>query len=163
MEQATASELVEGFAETLNVSGLHAALRLLNGRTSLRFTGVYRFDPPLLRNVALFDRENPGLLVGADAPLRETYCLIAGETRGPFFTADATADERLREHPARETVIAYCGVPLHVGGGTEPFGTLCHFDLRSRPVPAEEILLLEAVAPLVSEAVARRGVTTRAR
>ena len=45
----------------LHGRGLHAALGYLNERTRYRFTGLYRADPPLLRNIGLFDRENPDI------------------------------------------------------------------------------------------------------
>jgi PAS domain S-box-containing protein len=132
---------------------VHAVLRYLNGRTAHRFTGLYRFDGAVLRNVALYDREEPATRVGADAPLGETYCGIVGAAERPFFTAHAGEDPRLVEHAARENVVSYCGALVRAAGGT-PVGTLCHFDLRPQPVPADEIPLLEAVAPLLSPSVA---------
>lgn len=124
---------------------MHAALAFLNARVPHRFTGIYRFDGAILRNVQLFDGENPGLEIGADAPLRETYCSIVGETNKPFSSAEARADERLRDHPARNTVISYCGVPIGSSG------TLCHFDLVVRPVPMEEIPLMEEAARILAQ------------
>ena len=134
--------------------GMHAALQFLNGRTRHRFTGVYRSDPPVLRSIALFDRENPTLHLSGDInPLRETYCSITAGTGEPFATPDAARDHRLTEHPARGTVLSYCGVPLLLDDG-RPYGTLCHFDLRPRIVPAGEVPLLVRVAPLIFRAVA---------
>jgi GAF domain-containing protein len=138
----------------LEHEGLRAALAFLNARTRHRFTGVYRFDPPLLRSVSLFDRENPTLRLGGDTPMRETYCSLVGEAAAPFSTADAGRDARLVEHPARATVIAYCGVPLRGGDGA-CFGTLCHFDLRPRLAPSGELALLQVVAPIVARFVSR--------
>lgn len=132
--------------------GVQHALRFLNELTPHRFTGVYRFDHPVLRNLRLFDRENPELEIGADSPLRETYCSIVGEQQAPFFTPDAARDARLGEHPAREHVVSYTGVLLRDEHGV-PFGTLCHFDLRPQPVPRETIGLLEHMAPLILRAV----------
>lgn len=136
---------IAAFEQTLADQGIHGALRFLNQRAPHRFTGIYRLDPPLLRSVQLFDRENPALEVGADAPLRETYCSITGSCALPFATPDSRADERLREHPARDSTLSYCGVPL-VDSGGEAFGTLCHFDVVPHPVPYGEIAFLEAAA-----------------
>ena len=149
-------ERVVELRRVLEERGLHAALGWLNARTRHRFTGVYRFDPPMLRNVALFDRENPTLRAGGDTPMRESYCSLVGEDAEPFATADAGVDARLVRHPARESVLAYCGVPLLEDDG-RCFGTLCHFDLRPRLVPEGELPLLHAAAPLVAAAVGRRG------
>lgn len=129
---------------------LRDVLRVMNDRVEHRFTGLYRFDPPTLRNVALFDAANPEIEVGADTPLRETYCSVVGETGAPFDTGDARSDPRLEEHPARDATIAYCGTPLRTRDDEPPFGTLCHFDVVPRQIPAGEIPVLEAVAPLIA-------------
>jgi GAF domain-containing protein len=154
-------DVIEEFKSALTGGGVHGALRFLNGRTTYRFTGAYRFDPPLLRNVVLFDRENPDLQVSGDAPLRETYCSIVGETRAVFFTADAGRDEGLLGHPARESVLSYCGVLLQ-SSSVPSFGTLCHFDLTPRPVLQDEVQVLEAVAPLLAERLVRERLILRA-
>jgi PAS domain S-box-containing protein len=131
---------------------LHAVLRLLNARTSHRFTGLYRFDRTVLRNVALFDREEPAKRRGADTPMSETYCSIVGETTHTFMLENSRVDLRVEAHPARETVVSYCGALVRGADGV-PLGTLCSFDVEARPVPSHEIPLLEAVAPLLARAV----------
>ena len=148
--------LVCRVSRLLEAQGLHAALGFLNARTRHRFTGAYRFDPPLLRSCCLFDRENPTLRLGGDTPMRETYCSLVGHAAAPFWTNDAEWDARLAEHPARGSVLAYCGVPLRTDDGA-CFGTLCHFDLRPRLAPLGELPLLEHVAPLVARVVTRAG------
>lgn len=62
-------DAVEQFTRQLRDGGVHASLGFLNARTRHRFTGVYRFEPPMLRSVALFDRENPSVLAYHAAPL----------------------------------------------------------------------------------------------
>ena len=151
--EETEPDVLGKVEEKLQRDDLHGVLDLLNARTSHRFTGVYRFDPPTLRNVALFDRNNPELRVGPDAPLVETYCSIVGATEASFATPDAESDPRLLEHPARDSTLSYCGVMLTAAEEEEPFGTLCHFDLVPQPVPEEEVPVLEAVAPLVARHV----------
>ena len=141
--------LVRTFARMLDRSGLHAALEWLNARARYRFTGVYRFDGAVLRNVALFDRENPLMHLGNDAVLRETYCGLVAAARAPFETADGRRDPRARLLPARETVLAYCGVPV-MTGDAGCVGTLCHFDPRPRLLAAGEGPLLERCASLLA-------------
>ena len=146
---AVAVDAEREFASVLNGAGLHAALAFLNARTRHRYTGVYRFDPPLLRNVCLFDRENPPLTLGGDVPMAETYCSLVGERGAPFDTPDAAADDRLVRHAARATVRAYCGVPLR-GADGRCIGALCHHDLRPRLTPDREIPLMERAAALIA-------------
>ena len=145
---AARAEVLEKFAKTLRTQGLHAALRFLNSRTAHRFTGIYRFDPPQLRNLALLDADVPTVLRGDDAEMEATYCSIVGSLERPFTTDDAGADERLRDHPARDVVRSYCGVLLRRADGTA-FGTLCHFDVVACDVPSSEIPLMEAVGRLI--------------
>jgi signal transduction histidine kinase/CheY-like chemotaxis protein len=133
------------FERILSRDGLHRALRFLNSRTPHRFTAIYRFDPPLLRSVELCDAEVAAVRIGDDSPLEETYCSIVGAAEQSFTTEDARRDDRLREHPARNTIVSYCGVLLRRQDGT-PFGTLCHFDLIACDVPFQEVGLMEAVA-----------------
>jgi GAF domain-containing protein len=123
------------------------ALCLLNERTRYRFTGLYRFEPPLLRSVLLFDRENPDVCTSGEAsPLDDTFCSILFATSCPFTTDDAPTDERLETHAARYRVLSYTGVPVLRHG--KPFGTLCHFDGRPRLLPMGELAFLQSVSGL---------------
>lgn len=141
---------VSDVVAALGRGGLHAALAYLNARTRCRFTGVYRAEPPLLRNVRLFDRENPTLhLSGAVSRFDETYCAMTCAADAPFLSADAGRDPRLVAHPARESVLCYAGVPLRLASG-RVWGTLCHFDVRPRFIGSAELRLLDAVAPAVA-------------
>ena len=143
---ASASETASRCARILAKDGPVEALRFLNARTRFRFTGIYRVEPPVLRNVWLFDRENPTLNVSGEVcPLEETYCAIVAGSQQPFRTRDARRDDRLTAHAARECVISYCGVPIRRDDG-RVWGTLCHFDVRPRLLPHAEIVVLEAVA-----------------
>ena len=149
------------FARLLHGRGILAALGYLNERTRYRFTGLYHAEPPLLHNVALFDRENPDLDgSGAVAKLDETYCSITCRTASPFSTDDARRDARLTAHAARDSVLCYSGVPIRLGNGL-PWGTLCHFDLRPRLLPPNELAVLTSVAPLVAEWLARQPSAVR--
>lgn len=156
MANEDTGEVMRSLQWVIEEEGIQAGLRFLNARGPYRFTGIYRFDEPDLRSVRLFDRQNPELEIGADAPLHETYCSITGGTAAPFSTADAREDERLRAHPARETTLAYFGVPLR-GPTGEAWGTLCHFDLVPQPVPTGELPLMERAASLVARALGEAG------
>ena len=141
-------ELTRELQAILRGEGLHATLQFLNARTRFRFTGLYRIDAPTLHNLCLFDRENPEIVLSGAVPLRETYCSIVGDQGVDFATDDAGADPRLADHPARGSVIAYCGTPVVVGGRC--IGSLCHFDSRPRLVPVEELPLLTRAAAVIA-------------
>ena len=143
---------VRAFRLQLRARGLLAALAFLNERTRHRYTGAYRFAPPMLRSIAVVDRENPGVVTAMERPLRDTYCAYVAESGLPFDTADARAEPRLAGHPSRETVIAYHAAPL-VDASGRCFGSLCHWDVRPRLVPPSEVRLMFAVAPIVARVV----------
>ena len=48
-------EISAQLREILDARGVHAFLKALNSRVPHRFTGIYRFEDPILRNVRLFD------------------------------------------------------------------------------------------------------------
>ena len=78
-----------GCERSLQDNGIIGALRFLNVRTRYRYTGLYHADPPMLRNVQLFDRENPHLNVSGEVkPLTDTYCGVVLKTNSPLRTAD---------------------------------------------------------------------------
>ena len=143
------SDLVQQFSAHLSSSGLHEALGFLNARTRHRYTGVFRFEPPMLRSVELYDRENPALRFSYDQQLRDTYCAFVAAAGMAFDTENSIFDSRLKLHSARESIRAYHAVPLY-GDGDVCFGSLCHWDVRPRLVPTAEIPLLLAVAPIVA-------------
>ena len=87
---------VARFAEQLEADGLHAALGYLNSRTRFRFTGAYRFAPPLLCSIEIFDREYPTLALSAEVEMRTTYCSIVGAADEALAVDDAEADSRVR-------------------------------------------------------------------
>lgn len=133
--------------------GAHAVLATLNARTRFRFTGLYRVEHQVLRNVALFDRENPMLrAAGQCSALTDTYCNIVAANALALAVADAATDGRLIGHPARGSVLSYVGVPVRDRTGRVA-GTLCHWDTRPRLAPAGELLVLERVAALLAPVV----------
>ena len=157
---STLERVGEAVSASLRGGGAAGALALLNARVRFRFTGLYRVDPPVLRNVRLYDRENPTLNVsGACARLDETFCALVWRRAAPFVTDDATADAGLARLTSRGTVLSYAGVPIH-GAAGRVVGTLCHFDGRPRLMPPAELCVLEAVAPLFAATLLAAGPVT---
>lgn len=143
-------DLVE-FENVLKSQGIHAALRFLNLRTPHRFTGIYRYDGPMLRNEYLFDQFTPDVCKGPDVPMADAYCAVVGQTRKTVEFEDIRRDRRV---PVRSgsPVTSYCGVVIPDERGT-PFGTLCHYDLKPCQQRVSDAPLLEAAAPLVFKAM----------
>lgn len=131
--------------------GVHAALRYLNSRTPHRFTGVYRYDSEMLRNMVLFDRFEPEKLRGIDIPMAAAYCAYVGRSREPLEFADARGDARFPYLPG-SPVVCYSGVLISMPEG-EPYGTLCHYDVQRCQTRTSDIPLLKAAAPLIYEAL----------
>ncbi len=142
----------------LRRGGVGDVLGYINAHTHHRFTGLYRFDGAVLRNVALFDREQQQSQRGADSPLCETYCSIVGETRASVAITDANSDPRAANNPGRKAVLSYCGALVRATDGT-PIGTLCSFDPTPQPVMDNEIALLEATARMLGDVITQDSLT----
>lgn len=150
MGTAAITASVSACERCLRETGIIGALRFLNERTRYRYTGLYHVEPPMLRNVHLFDRENPTLNVSGElTPLRETFCGVVWSTNDALLITDALADARFVAHPARERVLSYSGIPVRAIGEL-PWGSLCHFDVRPRLHSAHESRIMEGVAPLIA-------------
>ena len=141
----------------LQSGGVADVLKYVNTRTPHRFTGLYRFDGAVLRNVALFDREQQHSRRGADSPLCETYCSIVAETQASVVIIDANIDPRAVNNAGRESVLSYCGALVRSADGT-PIGTLCSFDPVPQPVMDDEIALLEVTARLLGSVVTQDAI-----
>jgi hypothetical protein len=128
--------------------GLDGALQVLNRRVPHRFTGVYRLDGAMMRNVALVDKhlhlEPVDLKV---VPLKDSFCQFVLRD-SVFVTSESGQDDRLVGHPYGGVVGSYVGVPISLAAGSLD-GTLCHFDLANHPVADDEFLLLERAARLL--------------
>jgi GAF domain-containing protein len=138
------------FRAILHREGVRPALIFLNGLTSHRFSAIYQFEHETLRNLYFYDRENPEIESIEEIPVTASYCVFLRETGVLFHTSDALRDERVRTHPKREKVLAYCGVPLLDAKGAL-FGSICHFDLRPRVIADSDVELMESVALLLRE------------
>lgn len=129
--------------------GLYGALRYLNGRTTFRYTAIYRLDGQMMRNIYLYDRrgENPSSL--SEVPLGDSFCQFVLRDNG-FNTVNSANDARLLGHPYQGIINSYFGLPLSRKPGTI-YGTLCHFDVEPMMIPDSEIPLLEAVSPVLMD------------
>ena len=138
---------IEHARVALHSDGIEGLLKYLNGRTPHRFTGVFRFARPLLKNVALADSWNEQDSLMPDAPIESTLCALLHESGVSFVADDTRGDARVCNSPQLDgtPVGAYCGVMLR-GPGGEALGSLCHFDMKPCSVRHGEGRVLEAVA-----------------
>lgn len=142
------AENAREIADIVTRDGVMGALGYLNARTPHRFTGVFRFAGSMLENLYLFDRENSRSVPWATFAATQSFCSIMRITGEPFSAGDASSDPRVSDHPARETVLAYCGVPLFHPDGSV-YGSLCHFDYRPALFSDVDLTFLAAAAPVL--------------
>lgn len=152
MNRPSHRQVVTRFRELLVAEGLLSAIRFSNEESRHRFTAIYRFDGPTLRNVLLVDRDDPSVVTTPDLPVLESYCVYVRDASARFRTDDSPRDARTKGHAKRETVQSYCGIPIMAADGTL-WGTICHFDYDPVPFGEDEVALLEALAPMVMRAI----------
>jgi len=138
------------FSETLQAQGIREALAYLLSLTEYRFIGVFGFGSGMTYAIAHYDRENPDALDGDSAPDVSGYGDYVRDCKRSFVTADATMDERLRKHPARNSVPAYCGVPVMDPDGAV-LGSLCHYDIVPRDPGQIDVALLQQVTGVLAQ------------
>ena len=136
----------------LATKGLRGALRFLNSLTPHRFTSVYHFDGPTLHGVTFYDRQNPEDEGCEDIPVEASYCVFVRDRAENFIMPDASNDELAKDHPKREVVKRYCGIPLLDSAG-KMFGSICHFDLEPGRITDRDVELLERMADLLRRSV----------
>jgi len=143
---------LDAFRQALTGRDIRSALELLNGRTSYRFTAIYRLVGSELRAQHAYDRAceyRTWLMV---VPLERSFCQYAIES-GEFMTSCVTKDSRLANRPYAGMVEAYYGQLLvHPDG--KPYGTFIHFDLEPRSIAASEITFLRETVPLLMKHLA---------
>ena len=138
----------EAFAEfksLLDGQGIRPALAYIRSLSDYRFIGIFRFKDGKSTSVVHVDKDSPSVLQASEVPEAATYCSYIKSDGAPFATADASVDPRVVGHPAREVVIAYCGVPVVTPEG-EFIGTLCHYDLVPRDATQLDLELLVQVS-----------------
>ncbi|MES2859818.1 MAG: GAF domain-containing protein [Pseudomonadota bacterium] len=124
---------------------IRPALQALNVMTDYRFTAVYRFTGSGASNLVIYDRLSDPPEVLLTVPEGASYCGIVRDTRDAFLVNRSLEDGRVFDHPARESVQSYCGVPL-VGEDGTVFGSLCHFDFEPHDTADDLIELMQGVA-----------------
>ncbi len=149
---ARSHDLLVKWRRVLDEQGVHALLRLLNSRTPHRYTGIYRYDPPTLRNVFLVDAFDPSMLRGPDVAMEDAYCVLVGERKQSIVFTDASCDPRFAPR-TNSPVVSYCGTLLSTADGV-PYGTLCHYDVSRCDENVNDIEVLEALAPYVMAKIA---------
>jgi GAF domain-containing protein len=135
----------ERFSRVLGKAGVRAALADLLSLTDYRFIGIFRFRDGKATAAVHVDRAHPDVLRCAEVPESATYCCYVKDARGAFVKSNALQDPRLTEHPARDAVPAYCGVPVMDPEGVL-LGTLCLYDVVPREPEHVDLALLMEVA-----------------
>ncbi len=140
------------FAKLLQTDGIRAALYSVLRRSDYRYLSIFRFKDGLATSCVHIDREDLLATQAAEVPDTATYCRYVRASDAPFVTVNASIDARTFDHPARDVVLSYCGIPVLESDGTF-IGTLCHYDLVPRdPEQLDLELLLQ-----VSSALAQSG------
>jgi hypothetical protein len=142
------SRYLQELKSTLAGEGVRAALIYMNHRTSHRFSAIFRFDHETLRSMYFYDRQNPALESTDELPVEASYCVFIRRTGNPFGVDASLTDPRVADHPKRETVQSYTGMPLLDELGVM-YGTICHFDFEPATANDLSIELMEAIGPLL--------------
>ena len=142
------NEQVERFLMALQRRGVDAALAVLNGGTSCRFTAVFELDGPNLVNRYLFDRlGEPRAAYLKVVPFEDSFCQIALR-EGEFRSTNTGADSRVEYSPYRGIVVSYHAVPL-LDHALALRGTLCHFDMVETSLDDYQFSLLRQAARML--------------
>ena len=145
----TTDEAFDRFSATLDRDGLRDALAELLSLTDYRFIAIFSFQGDRANAAVFDDREQPNVTTTVEVPAKATYCSFVRDARGVFSTADAMHDTRIADHPKREVVQSYCGVPVITAEG-DILGTLCHYDLVPRDPTQLDLELMLRVASLLA-------------
>jgi GAF domain-containing protein len=136
------------FSAILSTSGLRSALADVLTETDYRFIALFRLSGGYANAAVFYDRMQPDVLLAQEVPATATYCAFTRDAKLPFVTADSLVDSRLDDHVARESVRAYCGIPILTPEG-EFLGTLCHYDVVPRdPAQVDMALMCEIASAL---------------
>lgn len=139
----------ERFRSEVEQGGLAQGLQLLNAPIEHRYTGVYRLESGVLRNVELIDKEGevkPEFLMAV--PLEDSFCQFVLRD-GVFRTSDSGQEPMLKGHKYQGVLLSYTGVPI-VSTSGELYGTLCHFDALKRDLSEEDFQTLKDAARILT-------------
>jgi CheY-like chemotaxis protein len=140
-------------------ANVRAALRRCNESTEYRFTSLFRFEGANLSSVWSYDRHDPECdEFPLDATVDGSYCRYVRDTGAPFVIEDSERDVRVVDHPKRDLLRAYCGVPVHFHGRV--WGSLCHFDDSPKP-SGGAVAVLEREAGEIERLIVELGPSAR--
>ncbi|MET0328763.1 MAG: GAF domain-containing protein [Luteimonas sp.] len=145
MADQGSSTYIDQLRFLLLAGNVREALQLLNLQSRLRFTALYRLGPTHAQNFIMVDRDDARAPLMDDIPHDATYCQLVEAMKAELVIPDALSEPGLADHPSRELVQAYCGVPLLDESGNV-FGTLCQFDLLPSEIDATTLELMHEVA-----------------
>lgn len=126
--------------------GLSGGLEFLNRRVPHRFTAVYKLEGSLLRNVAIYDKQEevvPDMLL--TVPLEQSFCQFVLRDGGFNVGMTDTKADTLEGHVYQGVMNSYVGFPL-THTGADLFGTFCHFDFPALDVEEDEYAYLVKAA-----------------
>ena len=132
------------FVELLGRQNLHAAINYLNSRTPHRFTAVYKFEGEVLKNICLVDKFDSKVNKSADALICDSYCSLLTKALSIDMLSHIPAD-----YPKLSSMVEAYGGVLIMDEFGNPFGSLCHYDLKRCEVNINDIPLLKKTAPLI--------------
>ena len=145
---------ISTFTSILRSRGTQASVDYLNAGVPHRYTGVYRIESGMFRNVVLTDKLGeikPEYL--EVVPFEASFCQFVVR-EGVFRTENSALDARLDGHPYQGVVVCYHGVPM-MGRDGELLGTLCHFDLQDHDIQDGEFQLLTMAGRVLPDFVPR--------
>lgn len=150
MNQQAHIDLIQQLQTMIRWDGIQFSLQYLNSLSQHRYTGLFLFDGETLKNTFIFDRQSVVQNLFPEKLTNHSYCLSVKESGQPFQVDNAVLDQRVSDHPSRDIVRSYCGVPLRDREGTV-FGTLCHFSPDPCHSKDDEIPLMQTFAGVLLE------------
>lgn len=138
------------FSAILSASGLRSALADALLQTDYRYIALFRLNGDRASAAIFYDRTQPEVLHAQEVPTIASYCAFTRDTKQPFVTANSLLDSRLNDHVSRESVRAYCGIPILTPEG-QFLGTLCHYDHVPRDSTQVDMALMCEIASALEQ------------
>lgn len=160
LKPAAIDDIISAITMATKNPKVRGVLEQLNRDTECQFTSVLRFAKDgTLVSVWTYDRTQPEIdTFAVDLPITDSYCVLLRDAPGTYVIEDARTDTRAANHPKRDQLAAYLGVPLFEPDGTM-FGTLCSYDVAPRHFPPSVRAAHENAAttlvPLLHDATVR--------
>ena len=150
MNHSAHVEQIQLLRTMIRWDGIQFGLQYLNSLSQHRYTGLFLFNGDTLINTFIYDRQSAVQNLFPEKPANHSYCLSVKHSGQPFQVDNAALDQRVKDHPNRDKVRSYCGVPLRDHDGNI-FGTLCHFSPDPCHSENDEILLMQSFAAVLLE------------